>query len=184
MIASSGGGATGYADEQTMAYAAKRNPNDALAAIYRKAPVADPFAQRWSVWAAGFGGSQTTSGNAVQGSNNTTQQPLRHGRRRRLPAVAGHAGRLCARRRRHQFQRRQQTRLGRSDLFQAGAFVRHTMGAAYLSGALAYGWQDITTNRTLTIAGIDQLQREFNANAWSGRVEGGYRLVAQGLAAW
>src|SRR6202035_2276571 len=67
---------------------------------------------------------------------------------------------------------------GHSDLFQAGAFVKHSAGAAYISGALAYGWQDVTTNRTVTIAGIDQLQARFNANAWSGRVEGGYRFVA------
>ena len=68
---SAGGGATGYADEQGLAYAARRNPDDALAAIYRKAPVAETFAQRWNVWAAGFGGSQTTNGNAALGSNNT-----------------------------------------------------------------------------------------------------------------
>jgi uncharacterized protein with beta-barrel porin domain len=67
---------------------------------------------------------------------------------------------------------------GRSDLFQAGAFVRHTAGPAYISAALAYGWQDITTDRTVTIAGVDRLHAEFNANAFSGRVEGGYRLVA------
>ena len=42
---------------------------------------------------------------------------------------------------------------GHSDLFQAGAFVKHTVGAAYISAALAYGWQDITTNRTVTVAG-------------------------------
>jgi uncharacterized protein with beta-barrel porin domain len=66
---------------------------------------------------------------------------------------------------------------GRSDLFQAGAFVRHTVGPAYLSAALAYGWQDITTDRTVTIAGVDQLRARFNANAFSGRVEGGYRFV-------
>ena len=66
---------------------------------------------------------------------------------------------------------------GRSDLFQAGAFVRHTVGAAYLTGALAYGWQDVTTDRTVTIAGIDRLRAQFNANALSGRVEGGYRFV-------
>jgi uncharacterized protein with beta-barrel porin domain len=42
---------------------------------------------------------------------------------------------------------------GRSDLFQAGAFIRHNLGAAYLSGALAYGWQDVTTDRTLTVSG-------------------------------
>jgi uncharacterized protein with beta-barrel porin domain len=67
---------------------------------------------------------------------------------------------------------------GRSDLFQAGAYVRHTEGAAYIAGALAYGWQDITTDRNVTIAGLDHLRAEFNANAWSGRVEGGYRFVA------
>ena len=48
---------------------------------------------------------------------------------------------------------------------------------AYISGALAYGWQDITTDRTVTVAGIDQLRAEFNANAFSGRAEGGYRFV-------
>jgi len=56
--------------------------------------------------------------------------------------------------------------------------VRHTAGAAYITAAAAYGWQDITTDRTVTIAGIDRLRAQFNANAWSGRVEGGYRLVA------
>lgn len=55
------------------------------------------------------------------------------------------------------------------------------MGAAYLTGALAYGWQDITTDRTVTVAGVDRLRAEFNANAWSGRLEGGYRFVTQGL---
>jgi outer membrane autotransporter protein len=55
--------------------------------------------------------------------------------------------------------------------------LRHTAGPAYISAALAYGWQDITTNRTVTIAGLDQLQAKFNANAFSGRAEGGYRFV-------
>ena len=32
---------------------------------------------------------------------------------------------------------------------------------AYLTGALAYGWQDITTDRTVTIAGIDQLRAQL-----------------------
>jgi uncharacterized protein with beta-barrel porin domain len=67
---------------------------------------------------------------------------------------------------------------GRSDLFQMGAYVRHTQGPAYVSASLAYGWQDITTNRTVTVAGFDQLRAQFNANAWSGRLEGGYRFVS------
>src|SRR5262249_18578370 len=65
---------------------------------------------------------------------------------------------------------------GRSDLFQAGAYVRHTNGPSYISAALAYGWQDVTTDRTVT--SVDRLRAEFNANAWSGRLEGGYRFVA------
>ena len=48
---------------------------------------------------------------------------------------------------------------GRSDLFQAGAFIRHNVGAAYITGALAYGWQDVTTDRTVTVAGIDGCAR-------------------------
>ena len=35
----------------------------------------------------------------------------------------------------------------------------------------------MTTDRTVTVAGIDRLRAQFNANAWSGRVEAGYRFV-------
>ncbi len=66
---------------------------------------------------------------------------------------------------------------GRSDMFQAGGFVRKQVGAAYVSGSLAYTWQDVTTNRTVTIAGTDQLQARFNADAFSGRAETGYRFI-------
>jgi uncharacterized protein with beta-barrel porin domain len=178
---SAGGSPNAYADEQTLAYAAKRKPNDALAAIYTKAPpVAPVFEQRWSVWAAGFGGSQTTDGNTVLGSNNT-RSGLAAGAvgadYRISPntlagfALAGGGTNFSV----NGFGS------GRSDLFQAGAFIRHNVGPAYLTGALAYGWQDITTDRTVTVAGIDRLRAQFNANAWSGRIEGGYRFVSQGF---
>jgi len=54
---------------------------------------------------------------------------------------------------------------GRSDPFQAGAFIRHKVGRAYISGALAYGWQDVTTDRTVTIAGVDRLRVAVTQNA-------------------
>jgi uncharacterized protein with beta-barrel porin domain len=169
--------ASGYADEATLAYAKKRNPSDALAAIYTKAPPPVPFVQRWNVWAAGFGGSQSTDGNAVLGSNNTTSRVYGTavGADYRFSpftiagfSLAGGGTNFSV----------GNGGTGRSDLFQAGAFIRHNVGAAYVTGALAYGWQDVTTDRTVTVAGIDQLRARFNANAWSGRVEGGYRLVA------
>ncbi len=70
---------TAYADDTTaLGYTANgktrsASERDAYAAIYRKAPpLAPTFGQRWSVWAAGFGGSQTTDGNSVVGSNTAT----------------------------------------------------------------------------------------------------------------
>ncbi|MCP3446138.1 autotransporter outer membrane beta-barrel domain-containing protein [Bradyrhizobium sp. CCGUVB14] len=133
------------------------------------------------MWAAAFGGSQSTDGNAALGSNNTTSSiyGTAVGADYRISpdtlagvALAGGGT---------NFTVTNNLGGGRSDLFQAGAFIRHNMGAAYLTGALAYGWQDITTDRTVTVAGVDRLRAEFNANAWSGRLEGGYRFVTQGL---
>ena len=172
-----GGGASGYADEVS-SYAGVRKPNDALAAIYTKAPPQAPiFQQRWSTWIAGYGGSQTTEGNVVLGSNATTSSvygtAVGADYRISPDTLAGFAlagggtGFSVA-----------GSGSGRSDLFQAGAFIRHSSGPAYISAALAYGWQDVTTNRSVAVAGLDQYQARFNANAWSGRLEGGYRFAA------
>ena len=56
-------------------------------------------------------------------------------------------------------------------------------GAAYLAGALAYSFHDVTTNRTVTIAGNDALAANFRANVFSGRLEGGYRYAMPWLTA-
>jgi uncharacterized protein with beta-barrel porin domain len=171
------GGANGYASEAAQGYAASRNPGDALAAIFTKAAPPAPFEARWSTWAAAFGGSQTTDGNTAVGSNTVTSRIFGTavGADYRFSpftiagfSLAGGGTNFSV----------ANSGSGHSDLFQAGAFVRHTVGAAYISGTLAYGWQDITTNRTTNVAGIDQLRAEFNANAYSGRLEGGYRFVS------
>ena len=183
---SGGGNPNAYAAE-SLAYAAggasrSKSGRDAYAAVYTKAPpLVQSFEQRWSVWAAGFGGSQRTGGNNVLGSNDTRSSIYGSavGADYRISpntlagfALAGGGT---------NFSVANNLGGGRSDLFQAGAFIRHNVGPAYLMGALAYGWQDITTDRTVTVAGIDRLRAEFNANAWSGRVEGGYRFVSQGF---
>jgi autotransporter-associated beta strand protein len=166
---------SGYAEEN--AYAAKSNPTDAFAMFTKASPVAPTFEQRWSVWAAGFGGSQSTSGNLATGSDNTTSSIfgtavgadyLFSPNTIAGFALAGGGTNFSV----------ANGGAGRSDLFQAGAYFRHNNGPAYISAALAYGWQDITTNRTVTVAGLDQLRAQFSANAWSGRAEGGYRFVS------
>jgi uncharacterized protein with beta-barrel porin domain len=163
------GAPTGYASTQTSGAA-----RDAYA-MFTKAPPA-VFEQRWSVWGAGFGGSQTTDGNAALGSNTATSSVFGTviGADYRISpytiagfALAGGGTNFSV----------AGSGSGHSDLFQAGAFVKHTVGAAYISAALAYGWQEITTNRTVTVAGSDQLRAQFDANAFSGRLEGGYRFV-------
>ena len=111
------------------------------------------------------------------GIEHRNQPHLRRRGRRRLSLLAVHARRLCAGRRRHQLQRRQRRLAAAPTCSRPAPSSGTTSAPAYLSAALAYGWQDITTDRTVTIAGIDQLRAQFNANALSGRVEGGYRFV-------
>jgi uncharacterized protein with beta-barrel porin domain len=150
---------------------------DAYAALYRRAPNrSDVYDPRWSVWTGGFGGSQTTDGNAVLGSNNTRSSVfgmaagadylVSPGTIAGFALAGGGTSFSVA-----------NGGTGRSDLFQAGAFIKHRTGAAYVSAALAYGWQDVTTDRAVTIAGVDRIRAQFDANAFSGRLEGGYRFV-------
>jgi uncharacterized protein with beta-barrel porin domain len=173
-------GAIPFAEESALGYAAKkpRVARDAFAKFPTKADIArnDLFDQRWSVWGAAFGGGSNTSGNAVLGSNDATARAFGFavGADYRLSrdtlagfALAGGGTNFSV----------SGFGSGRSDLFQAGAFVRHNMGAAYITAAAAYGWQDVTTERTVTVAGFERLRAQFNANAYSGRIEGGYRYV-------
>ncbi|WP_424630543.1 autotransporter domain-containing protein [Bradyrhizobium sp. SYSU BS000235] len=172
-------GPTAFADEsESLAYAGRaqsKSQRDAFAA-FTKAPPAAAFAQRWNVWAAGYGGSQTTDGNAVTGSNNTTSAV--YGAAAGADywfspdtvagfALAGGGSNFSV----------VNGGSGRSDMFQAGAFVRHNFDATYLTAAVAYGWQDVTTDRYLTVAGVDHLRANFNANAYSGRLELGHRFL-------
>ncbi|MGY3454388.1 autotransporter domain-containing protein [Bradyrhizobium sp. USDA 4353] len=170
-----GGGALGYAAD---APSRKGDARDAMASLDKARPAS--FAQRWAVWASGFGGGQSTDGSATAGSSNSSSRI--YGTAVGLDyligpdTIAGFAlagggttfnvGALGS---------------GRSDLFQAGAFVRHAIGPAYLSAALAYGWQDVTSDRIVTVSGVDRLRARFNTNTWSGRLEGGYRFAAPWL---
>jgi autotransporter-associated beta strand protein len=172
-----GSAAQPYADS-VMGYASAGSARDALARLPTKADVArgDLFDQRWSVWGTAYGGGASIDGNGAVGSNATTAHAagFATGADYRFSpatlagfALAGGGTSFAV----NGFGS------GRSDLFQAGAFVRHTVGNAYISAAAAYGWQDVTTDRTVTAAGLDLLHAQFNANAYSGRVEGGYRYA-------
>jgi autotransporter-associated beta strand protein len=169
-------GASAYADEGEGARAHPSSKRSDAFAMFAKAPLR-AFEPRWNVWSAGFGGSQSTDGNTTVGSNDTTSH---------LFGMAVGADYLFSPHTLAGFAfagggtgfNVNGLGTGRSDLFQAGAYLRHVDGPTYLSAALAYGWQDIVTDRYVAIAGIDHLRAEFDANAYSGRVESGYRFVA------
>jgi uncharacterized protein with beta-barrel porin domain len=135
-------------------------------------------ANRWSIWGAAYGGSAVTDGNAMVGSHDTTARAygVAAGADYKVSpdALIGFA--LAGGGTSYSIAHALGT--GRSDLFQAGLFGRQNIGAAYVSAALAYGWQDVTTNRTMALAGAEVLEGRFKAETFSGRFEGGYRFTA------
>ncbi|HEY8333591.1 MAG TPA: autotransporter domain-containing protein, partial [Tardiphaga sp.] len=185
-IAGRGGEASSpmaYAEEgdAMSAYAAtgdKRSGSarDAFAMITKAPPRVPAFRPFWNVWASGFGGTQTTDGNVSAGSNTSTSRigGVAVGADYHLSpqtvagfALAGGATSFSV----------VGGGSGRSDLFQLGGFVRHTIGAAYVTASAAYGWQDVTTDRTVSVGGLDQLRANFNTNSLSARLEAGNRFA-------
>ena len=150
---------------------------EAYAAVYKAPAAPTPFERRWSTWVTGFGGTETTDGNLADGTSKLTSRiygiaagaDYRLSPNTQLGFALGGAS--------TSFGFDNGLGSGSSDMFQAGVFGRHWIGAAYLAGAFAYGWQDITTTRTVTAAAIDTYRAQFDANALSGRVEGGYRFA-------
>lgn len=147
-------------------------------AMATKAPLlsSQPI-NRWSVWAAGYGGSAQVGGNAAVGSQDLTARVWGGAAgadyRISLDTLVGFSlggGGL-------NYSLANAMGAGSADLFQAGVYGRHNFGPAYIAAALAYGWHDVTTNRTVALPGTDQLQGRFKADTFSARFEGGYRVT-------
>lgn len=143
--------------------------------------VANAYAPHWNVWASGIGASLTSNGNAMPGSSGSASS--------RIFGTAVGVDYLLAPQTMAGFAMAGggtyfnvgNFSSGRSDLFQAGAFIRHTVGQAYVAAALAYGWQAVANDRPMGAAGPDLPSAGLNANAYSGRVESGYRFAIPSL---
>jgi uncharacterized protein with beta-barrel porin domain len=177
------GGATGFAPEggQANAYAPKKKAADDAAKVFAKAmpvkAVAPSFAPRWSVWAAAYGGDARVGGDAVLGSSRTTSRlfgtavgaTYRFTPDTQAGFALGGAG--------SSFDLDGGFGGGRADVFNAAFYAKHNFGSAYLAALAGYSWQDTTTDRTVTIAGTDQLRANFKAQALAARLEGGWRYA-------
>ncbi|WP_283810403.1 autotransporter domain-containing protein [Bradyrhizobium guangdongense] len=166
--------------DEAAAYASMRPatpPEREAYAMATKAPMLAAAANRWSVWAAGYGGSEQVGGNAVVGSQDLSARiwgvaagaDFRVSPDTLIGFALGGGG--------LNYSLANAMGSGSADLFQAGVYGRHNFGPAYVAGALVYGWHDVTTNRTVALAGIDQLQGCFKADTFSARFEGGYRFA-------
>jgi outer membrane autotransporter protein len=168
-----GGGAIGFAPER------EELPDDialAYAKILKEPPKPQSFEQRWSIWSAGYGGSNRTSGDvAVVGSHDLSAATAggTAGLDYRLApgtvmgfALAGGGT---------NWSLAQGLGRGKSDAFQAGVYGTTRSGPAYLAAALAFTNHWMSTDR-FAFAG-DHLSTSFNAQSFGGRVEGGYRIA-------
>ena len=65
---------------------------------------------------------------------------------------------------------------GNSEILQAGVYGSHRFGNFYLSGALAFAYDWMHTNRTVTSPAVANLTASFTAPGATGRLEGGYNF--------
>lgn len=162
-----------------MGYAApsrEGRAHDAYAALFTKAaPPAAHFEQRWRVFGGAYGGSARINGNAGLGSHDATARvyggmggaSYALSPATQLGFALGGGG--------TSFGLSDGLGAGRSDLFQAGVFARHNFAHnGYLTGAFAYGWHDVTTERIAPTG--EHLAGAYKAHVLSGRVEAGWRL--------
>ena len=171
----------GGADHPALGFAPERDntpPEIALAyaSVFKgpraPAPVYEP---RWTVWGAGYGGSNRTTGDlAVIGSHDLSARTVGFagGFDYRLTpdtvvglAFAGGGT---------NWSLSQGLGGGKSDAFQAGIYGATKYGPAYLAAAFAFANHWMSTDR---LAFGDHLTADFNAQSYGGRLEGGYRFA-------
>ena len=168
-----GGSAIGFAPER------EELPEDialAYAKVLKAPPKPPTFEQRWSVWGAGYGASNRTSGDlAVVGSHDLAARTAGgtagldyHLSRDSVIGFALAGGGT-------NWSLAQGLGGGKSDAFQAGVYGATRWGPAYLAATLAFTNHWMSTDR-FAFAG-DHLTASFNAQSYGGRVESGYRFA-------
>lgn len=179
---SSFGPAQAFATEERTPSALSDDIALAYASILREPGAARPtIPSRWSAWGAAYGGSGSIGGDPSAGSHNTSSQVFGFtgGLDYRLTpdvivglALGGGGSNWAV---------SQGLGTGYSNMFQAGIYGSERWGPFYLTGAFADSVSQVTTNRTITISGIDVLSANFPANVVSARLEGGYRYGIGGF---
>jgi autotransporter-associated beta strand protein len=178
------GSAIGFAPERSAIFP----PDVALAyASVLKEPAAptQPIAvdRPWNVWASGYGGRASITGDPnVVGSHDTSVRDYGYAMgldyRVAPDATLGFALAGAG----TDWSVANALGTGHSDVFQAGLYGSKRWGAAYVSAALAYATNWMSTDRFVNIFGTDHLTSSFVAQNFAGRIESGYRFAAPVVA--
>ena len=134
------------------------------------------FEPRWTSWAASFGGDGHIDGDPTRtGSHDLSANAFGvaagldyHLTRDALVGAALGGGRTS-------WALSQGLGGGAGDLLDLGLYASKQFGPAYVSGALAFANQWLTTSRTDPFG--DALSADFISQTYGGRIEGGYRLA-------
>lgn len=133
------------------------------------------FAPRWEAWMAGFGGVSLVDADTGSGAAARTAHDyglafgidhLTADTRFGFALATGGTD----------FELGDGMGSGRSEALQAAIHGRADLEAGYVAGALAYGFHQLETERTVDFASVDHLTAEFEAHALAGQIEAGYRL--------
>ena len=164
---------------QALGYAAAA-PHDAFASIATKAPPMVPgVEQRWRTFGAAYGGSTRIDGNAATGSHDASGDvygamggvSYAWSPDSQIGLAFGGGG--------TSFGLADGMGTGHSEMFQAGLFAHQGFAQkGYISGAFAFGWHDVTTERVAPLT-AERLRADYKAGVLSGRVEAGWRIDTQ-----
>jgi uncharacterized protein with beta-barrel porin domain len=169
-----------FADTRTYTPPPPRPPLIYKALAFKAPAEAVPDPSRWGIWTATYGSDGNATGDLLAGSHDRSAHTYSSavGADYRVTpdtkvgfALAG--GRA-------NWSVAQGLGGGHSDMFQPAIYSFTRINAAYVSAALTYSEFWASTNRTVTVAGTDQLNARFNAWGVGGRIEGGYQFTIPG----
>jgi outer membrane autotransporter protein len=151
------------------------------APVYKAANEIAPDPRNWEIWSAAYGVQNRTGGDVLAGSHDLSARAFGYvtGLDYRVTpytaigfALAGGGT---------TFGVSEGLGGGQSDMFQSAVYSLTRVDSTYVSAALAYAWQHVSTHRTLTVAATDTLTAEFSANNVGGRIEGGHGFKVPGI---
>jgi autotransporter-associated beta strand protein len=134
-------------------------------------------AQRWSVWAASYGGRGNIDGApAGNGSHDLSVgnfavaagADYRAGPGTVLGFAIGGGG--------TNWDLSNGLGGGNSDTIQLGVYGSQAFGPAYVSAAAAFAWHAMDTDRRVTVGPNSNLKANFDSQSVGGRIEAGYRF--------